>query len=200
LFVGVAIVAASALVGAMLLRGDDTGARVWAARTPLAEGQTVTQDDLVRRVVGFTEQADANRYLTGDQPLPEDATLTREVGEGELLPRTAVVTGAEAGLVRVPLAVLPEAVPATTGVGSIVDVWVVPDPAAVSGRTVHPAEEEAVRVLSGVPVLHMSRGSGPLGASAVRQVVVGLGPDRQEVLPGALAAIAAGSVVLTSAL
>jgi hypothetical protein len=200
LFVGVAIVAASALLGAMLLRGEGTGAAVWAARTPLAEGQTVTGKDLVRRSVEFTEQSLADRYLSADQPLPEPVTLTRAVGEGELLPRAALVTGAEGRLVRVPLAVPRTGLPPATGEGSVVDVWVIPGPEAVpAGDAVSPGTgTDAVRVFTGVSVLHLSRAAGALGAGVDTRVVVGVDSGQQDSLPRALAAMSRGTVVLTS--
>lgn len=197
LFVGVALVAASALLGAALLDGGDSGVGVWVTRTALAEGQPVAAGDLVSREVGFAEQRDADQYLPADQPLPEGATVDRAVGAGELLPRSAMRTGTAEPLIEVPLSVAPTALPVTVGVGSVVDVWVVPDAAATAprGSDVGPM---ARRVLPGVTVLHLSRPTGPLGGGAERQVVVGLGPDLEAALPAALGSMAGGSVVLTS--
>lgn len=197
LFVGVALVAASALLGAALLGGGDSGVGVWATRTALAEGQSVAAGDLVRREVGFAEQRDADRYLPADQPLPEDTTVTRDIGAGELLPRSALRAGTADRLIEVPLSVAPTAVPVTVGVGSVVDVWVVPDVTSAAPRG-SDAGPTARRVLPDVTVLHLSRATGPLGAGAERQVIVGLGPDLEAALPAALGSMAAGSVVLTS--
>jgi hypothetical protein len=191
LFVGVALVAVSVLLGATLLGGGDSGVAVWAARTPLAEGQSLTAADLVRREVRFVEQAHADRYLSADAPLPDGAALTRAVGEGELVPRSALRSGSTEGIVEVPLGVAPTALPATVQVGSVVDVWVVP----ASGDPT--ASVTARRVLAEVSVLHVSRGAGPLGAGAERQVIVGVRPGQQDALPDALAGVAGGSVVLT---
>lgn len=197
LFVGVALVAASALLGAALLGGGDSGVGVWATRTALTEGQALAAGDLVRREVGFAAQRDADRYLTADKPLPEGATVTRDVGAGELLPRSALRTGTSEPLIQVPLSVAPTAVPVTVRVGSVVDVWVVPDVTASAPRE-SDAGPTARRVLPDVTVLHLSRAAGPLGAGAERQVIVGLGPDLEAALPAALGSMATGSVVLTS--
>lgn len=197
LFVGVALVAASALLGAALVGGGDPGVGVWTTRTALAEGQSVTESDLVRREVRFAEQRDADRYLPADHPLPEGSTVTHDVGAGELLPRSAVRAGTAEPLIEVPLSVARTAVPVTVGVGSVVDVWVVPDVAAAAPRG-SDTGPTAQRVLPEVTVLHLSRATGPLGAGAERQVIVGLGPDLEDALPTALGSMAAGSVVLTS--
>lgn len=196
LFVGVALVAASALLGVTLLGGADSGVAVWAARTALAEGQSLTAADLVRREVRFAEQTDADRYLPAGKTLPDGATLTRPVGDGELLPRGAVRFASAEPLVEVPLTVAPTAVPATVEVGSVVDVWVVPDPGTASTEDAGD-DADARRVLVEVTVLHVSRGAGPLGAGAERQVIVGVGPDQREAVSSALAGMAGGSVVLT---
>jgi hypothetical protein len=78
----VALVAVSALLGAVLLGGGQATSAVWAARTALAEGQPVLPEDLVRREVRFAEPADRDRYLSAEQPLPGSGVLVRDVGAG----------------------------------------------------------------------------------------------------------------------
>lgn len=196
LVVGVALVAVSALLGATLLGGGDTTVGVWAARTTLASGQDVGPGDLVRREVRFADQADADRYLSADALLPEGAVLARDVGAGELLPRAAVGTGSGAAAVEVPLSVPAEAVPATVRAGSVVDVWVTPDPHLAPSGAAEDDRAESRLVLAQVPVLAVSRSGGALGPSAGRQVIVGVEPGQEDTLPAALAQIARGSVVL----
>jgi hypothetical protein len=192
LLVGVVLVALSGLLGAMLLSGDATVA-VWATRDALAEGEPVRSDALVRREVRFADQADADRYVAAADPLPGGATLSRDVGAGELLPRAAVAPDLEAPVVEVPLRVAAEAVPATVGAGSVVDVWVTPSP---DRATATDADQAARLVLSDVRVLAVSRGGGALGAAAERQVIVGLDQAQESGLASALADMAAGDVVL----
>ena len=192
LLVGVVLVAGSALVGATLLSGEET-VDVWATRDALTAGEPVRADGLVRREVRFADQADADRYLTADQPLPTGASLTRDVGAGELLPRAAVAPDRTSPVVEVPLRVAGEAVPLTVRAGSVVDVWVTPDPAlAAADDTAGPAR----LVLEDVRVLAVSRGGGALGASAERQVIVGLDASQERGLAGALGDLARGEVVL----
>lgn len=192
LLVGVVLVAGSGLLGATLLAGDATVA-VWATRDALAEGEPVRADALVRREVRFSDQSDADRYLAAADTLPGGATLSRDVGAGELLPRAAIAQDQEAPVVELPLRVAAEAVPATVRTGSVVDVWVTPSPdraATIDG------DAAARLVLSDVRVLAVSRGGGALGAAAERQVIVGLDQAQEPELAGALAEMAAGDVVL----
>jgi hypothetical protein len=195
LAVGVALVAVCALLGATLLGGADATVGVWAARVPLTEGQAPAAGDLVRREVRFADAADADRYVSADAPLPAGTVLTRDVGPGELLPRATLGSTDRAAAVEVPLSVPADAVPATLRTGSVVDVWVTPDPdlaADVSGAR----ETSSVLVLGRVRVLAVSRAGGALGPTASRQVIVGVEPSQEDVLPTALAQLARGSVVL----
>ncbi|MBA2465641.1 MAG: hypothetical protein H0V42_11815 [Nocardioidaceae bacterium] len=190
LVVGIALVALCALLGATLLgRGDGT-VGVWATRTELAESQDVTAEDLVRHELRFAEQADADRYLPADQPVPEGLVLSRPLGAGELVPRSAVGAGTPEQSVEVPLSVPSDSVPSTVGVGSSVDVWVVPD-RELDARTV---QAEAALVLDDVRVVELARLGGGLGGT--RQVVVALDRAQEDTLPSVLARVAQGVVVL----
>jgi Flp pilus assembly protein CpaB len=192
LLVGVVLVAGSGLLGATLL-SDDATVAVWATRDAVAAGEPVRADALVRREVRFADQADADRYVSAGDPLPGGATLSRDVGRGELLPRAAIAPDPEAPAVEVPLRVAVEALPATVRTGSVVDVWVTPSPDRATATGPEPA---AQLVLRDVRVLAVSRGGGALGAAAERQVIVGLDETEEVDLAGALADMARGDVVL----
>ena len=197
ILVGVALVAVAALLGATVVGAQET-TTVWAARGPLAEGQAVEADDLVARELRFAEAADASRYLAADGPVPDGLVLTRDVGAGELLPATAVGDGTKA-LLEVPLTVAAEAVPATVRAGSVVDVWVTPDPDLVpTGAEAGDGSEggDSVLVFAAVRVVAVSRPGGALGSAATRQVIVGLERDAASALPQALGRLARGDVVL----
>lgn len=194
LLVGVALVAVAALLGATVVGDQDTTA-VWAARGPLAEGQAVEPGDLVVRELRFADPADASRYVAADGPVPDGLMLTRDVGAGELLPAGALGDGAQP-LLEVPLTVATEAVPATVRAGSVVDVWVTPDPDLAAGEADPETAGDSVLVFASVRVVAVSRTGGALGPAATRQVIIGLEPDAEATLPRALGRLARGDAVL----
>ena len=200
--VGVVLVAACALLGATLLGGSDDTVGVWAARRAMNAGESVSADDLVRRDVRFTDQHDADAYLSADTPLPSGATLTRPVGGGEMVPRGALGAAGSQALTEVPLSVDSDAVPSTLRVGAVVDVWVTPDRAADASGPVDGSDgsdaPRSVLVFDDVAVLSVPRTGTSLGPTATRQVIVGVGADQQSRLPTSLATLAGGSVLLTA--
>ena len=200
--VGVVLVAACALLGATLLGGSDDTVGVWAARRAMNAGESVSAGDLVRRDVRFTDQHDADAYLSADTPLPSGATLTRPVGGGEMVPRGALGAAGSQALTEVPLSVDSDAVPSTLRVGAVVDVWVTPDRAADASGPIDGSDgsdaPRSVLVFDDVAVLSVPRTGSSLGPTATRQVIVGVGADQQSRLPTSLATLAGGSVLLTA--
>jgi hypothetical protein len=190
LVVGVLLVAGCALLGARLVGGADDTVAVWATARSMQPGQPLTTDDLRRQQVRFEDQADADRYVSADDPLPAGAPLARAVGAGELLPRSALGEPRSVSLTEVPLSVPTDAVPGTVRTGSVVDVWVTPE--AGGG----PAAQSLL-VLDDVPVLGAPRSGTTLGPSATRQVVVGVAAAQADELPVALTALAGGTALLT---
>jgi hypothetical protein len=203
LVIGVAVVALCTVLGARLVGGADDTAEVWAARGALHEGQPVVSSDLVRRQVRFTDQADADRYVSPSSRLPRGARLTRPVGAGELVPRGALGNASAGSLTEVPLSVGTDAVPTTVRVGATVDVWVTPDGSAsdpAAGSTSPPGPAHVARstlVFDDVAVVSVPRAGEALGPTATRQVIVGVGADQTTRLPTSIAALASGTVVLT---
>ena len=197
LVVGLAVVAGCALLGARLLASADDSVTVWAAGAALSPGQRVTSADLVRTQVRFRSQDDADRYLSAAE-LPADATVDRVVGEGELLARSALGDPATRTLTEVPLSVGTEAVPDTVSVGSTVDVWVTPQPAASGAAAGTAAAQRSARVFDDVRVVSAPAPADSLGPTATRQVIVGVAPDQEALLPRAIAALVAGDVLLTA--
>ena len=100
LWIGIVLVAASVVVGARVLAAADDTVQVWAAAGDLGAGQRVEADDLVAQRVRFADRDALAGYFTVDDELPADLELTRGVGKGELLPRAAVGTPDETGMVR----------------------------------------------------------------------------------------------------
>ena len=190
LWLGIALVAASVLVGARLLGGADDTVEVWSARADLAAGQPVTEADLVARRVSFDDEADGDRYVRVGNPLPGDATLSRAVGAGELLP-AAALGAAEEGLTEVPVWAPAEVIPASIEPGSTVDVWVTPTPG--SGSTV----KGSVLVLDDVVVIAVPRGEDSFGPGGNRQVLVGVTDGAAPEVGQALAAAKDNRIVIT---
>jgi hypothetical protein len=193
------LVAVCALLGATVLDRTDRSVGVWVAARPLASGAPVATEDLVSRQISFADQADADRYLSADRPVPGGSTLARDIGRGELVPRTALSTTTGASVVEVPLSVDTDAVPSTVEVGDLVDVWVTPDTTVHdNGTSTGSQQARSALVFDDVAVLAAPRSSSSLGPSSTRQVIVGVGHDQQGRLPTALAALASGTVTLTS--
>jgi hypothetical protein len=153
LWVGVAIVAASVLVGTRVLAAADDTVQVWAVSADVAPGETLSEADLEARRLRFADGDELERYFEVGDELPDDLTLSHALGSGDLLPRSAIGAADEADTVTVALAVSPLRVPSGVHGGSVVDVYVTgdadPDPGAESR-----AESGAPRAPGpGVPVL-----------------------------------------------
>lgn len=89
LLVGVLLILASVVLGATAIGAADDRVGVWAAGGDMTPGDPVREADLVRVQVQLGGQADG--YLLVGHDLPQDATLDRHVGAGELVPRAALV-------------------------------------------------------------------------------------------------------------
>lgn len=184
LWIGIALVAASVLVGARLLGGADDTVEVWAAARDLPAGVPITEDDLVVHRVRFEDGED--RYLEVGDDLGDDQVLLRALGEGELLP-AAALGEPDQELQEVPFAVAGTAVPPSVDAGSVVDVWII-----TSGNG-GADKGEARRVLDDVLVVAAPRADDSFGPSTERQIVVGVSEDAQQV--GQLLAAADGIAV-----
>jgi hypothetical protein len=170
LWIGIVLVTASVVVGARLLAAADDSVQVWAATSDLGAGQRVTAADLVAQRVRFADGDALAGYFTVDDELPADLELTRSVGAGELLPRAAVGTPDETGLVEVPVAVEPELVPPSVGPGDVVDVYVVAPLSAEPDGKAQPAPDGPA--LTGATVVDAPELASSFGTSGKRQLVL----------------------------
>lgn len=123
LWIGVLLVTASVAAGARLLASADDTVAVWSAGTELGAGADVAESDLEVRRVRFADAAELDLYFRADQAVPADLVMVRGVGDGELLPRSAVGHRDETGLLHVPLEVEPHHVPPAVTTGSVIDVY-----------------------------------------------------------------------------
>lgn len=188
LWIGVALVAGSVVAGSQVLASADDSTSVWAASHELAAGQVVDQDDLVAVRVRFADARDSAHYFEVHEEFPDDVTLSRSVGAGELLAQSALGDDEVSGVVSLALALPPEEVPHGLGAGSHVDVWVLGE--GREGRT------RATLALEDVAVLAAPRTAGSFGSTGGQQVVLAVPEDEPDALARVLAASGQGEVRL----
>lgn len=126
LLAGVAMVAGSVALGSWAVRSAQSTVPVYVARTALVPGDRVEPGALLVQDVQLGA-VDLGGYLRADRALPEEVTVLRVVGAGELVPRAALGDAAEADVrpVAVPLEHAPSR---ALVVGARVDLWFVPEP------------------------------------------------------------------------
>jgi hypothetical protein len=167
LVLGVLLVLVSVLLGARVVGAADTTVPVWAATGDLAAGTVLAGGDLVAVDVRLEDVA--GRYLS-TSTRPEGRTLSRAVGDGELLPVSVLEDVPE--LVRLALPVQSGFVPPDLARGQVVDVY------AAAGAT-GAADGAVTPVVVGAPVQAVTgRTDGVLSSSATTvQVVVSVAAD-----------------------
>ncbi|MBO3101352.1 hypothetical protein [Cellulomonas fengjieae] len=185
LLAGVAMVAASVLLGSWAVRTAQATVPLYAARGALVPGDRVSVRDLAVVDVRLGT-VDLDRYLRADRPVAQDEVVVRAVGRGELVPASALGSAADLDLrpVSVTLARTPSAdvVP-----GALVDLWFTPPAPEDGADPVEPRE-----LAGGLTVAEVSEPAGAFasaGGSAV-QVLVPL-----DLLPDILTALAAEGTV-----
>jgi len=171
LIIGLLLILVSVAVGARLFATADRTTSVWAAARDLDVGAVLRDGDLVRRQVRLLDVTD--KYLAADTA-PVGYTLTRAVGDGELVPSAAVRGPGAAGERRLVTVTVPrDRLPAQLSAGSRVDVYVTPK--ARSGEEPPPAEL-AVSAASVTSVGDTRRGLG--SATSQVGVVLAVPPDQ----------------------
>ena len=192
---GALLVAASVVIGALVLGDDDPGVPVWQVRADLAAGAPIDADALESVRVPLPADA-ADAYVSAASPLPAGSVARRAVGAGELLPAAALEAAGE-GPSLVPVPVADDGVPGVIRPGSTVDVWVVPGDPAAAGSTDPSglAGSGAERVLEGVTVVSLPSGVG-LGGGAPQPLVVGVEPDAAVDLGEVLTQLSSGVPVV----
>lgn len=180
LWIGVLLVAGSVVAGARLLAAADDTVAVWALADDRGSGTPVVAADLEVQRVRFGDDQALARYFPADRDVPDGLVLTRAVGAGELLARSAVADAESDEVLQVPLAVDPQQVSPDVTTGSVVDVWVkdgiaeratADDASDATGPVGAPA-------LSGVTVLAAPAYDDTFAVSGTRQVVVAVDDER----------------------
>ena len=185
LVLGVLLVAITTLAGAKLLSAADDTTTIWAAKQDIPAGTKLTSDDLTTARVRFTNSEDAGRYVAADADL-KGLVVTRAVDAGEFVPRDAAVSESDSDRTELPLSIATGRLPADIAGGDEVDIWVVPKD----------ADQPAKLLWAKVRVLQVDAVKGVAGASARRQVLVGLAQADVRRLPATLSAMSTGEPVL----
>jgi hypothetical protein len=171
LWIGLAIVAASMIVGALVLGTSDETVPVWAAADTLGTGHVLNADDLAVRRVRFDDARAASLYFRADEQLPADVRLSHEVGAGELLPRAAVGRSDGPDQREVPVSVAADQVPRDVDVGDAVDVYLRPGSrTGCAGTSVCDGRP----VLSGVTVVDAPPANEAFGSDGSRMLVLAM--------------------------
>jgi len=185
LIIGVLLVLVSMVAGARVVAASDDRTTVWSVSHDLPAGTALKSADLQQVKVHLG--ATVSRYIgtTGDTPVGR--VLVRPLGNGELIPTTAVISAETAPplrLVTVPV----EAFHHPTGLarGERVDVFVTPD-----GGPGSAAEPELV--LRAVTVDSVVEDSGRFGSTGGRGVVLAVSPDDS---PAVVSAVQRGAIDL----
>lgn len=142
LIVGIVLVIASILMGALLVSGLAQTTSVLVARTAIVPGQEILPEDLTTVELRLGDQ-DA-LYVGALEAIPEGAVATQPVRPGELLPAAAVGQSED-----VPLR--PVVIPVDTAVaesvtpGSTVELWHTADAEEADGEAELLVEDAVVR-------------------------------------------------------
>lgn len=182
LILGVLLVLVSTVLGAAAVAAAGSSTGYWAVRSEVRAGDPVKRSDLVPAEAHLPDDA-ARHLLATDEALParlDDLVWARDVGDGALVTRAALVDQHSGDITELPLTVTSGAAPDDLQRGDQVDVWVGPGPG-------DDASEKSVRVLRDVRVVSTG------GAASVRG-----GPSRT-VLVDVSDAELSGSVVSTVA-
>lgn len=187
MWVGIALVAVSVLAGARIIGAADDTVQVWSTSADMAAGQPLTGADLVAAKVHFSDEEEIGRYLLVEESLPAEATLGRAVGEGELVPRTALGQAGSSGVSTLPLVLPSLAIPPGLTPGTRVNVW--------SVNEVKNGYASSI-ILADVEVVAVPAGADGFGAGVERQLLLGIDADQQKTVAAALEAAADGSLTV----
>jgi hypothetical protein len=133
LWVGVLLVAGSAMVGGRVLAAADDTVELWSAAHDIPAGAEIAVDDLVVTSVHFADADAAKAYLLAGSSLT-GSRLAQSLSAGQLIPSSAVEAAAEPAP-ELPLGVAAADLPADLAPGDRVDVWALPAERDAGGVT-----------------------------------------------------------------
>lgn len=202
LIAGVLLVLVSVIGGARVVTAADTSDLVWAAQADLAAGTVLADGDLRAVSVRLADTGDAYLRSSAD---PIGRVLSRQVGAGELLPRS--ILAETSTLVDIALPIAASYVPPSLQRGQLVDVYALDatptNPAATgpstpnpTGQSQQPSSSDVVTVVVQAAVVQLisgrTEGALSVGSSTI-QVVISVDADQA---PEVFAAIAGKELAL----
>jgi hypothetical protein len=125
MWIGVLLVAVSALIGGRALAAADDTVELWSARRDLPIGVPIAASDLVSTSAHFADAATLHGYVAVTTSLVGHQ-LTQPIEAAQLIPSTAVGP-AVPPVAELPLGVAAADLPADLAAGDRVDVWALPD-------------------------------------------------------------------------
>jgi hypothetical protein len=158
------MVLVAVVAGAAVISGADRSVRVWAVRRDLAAGTTVEGGDLVARRVRLYG-SDLGRYVDVRRGDPAGRLLLRDLGAGDLLPKSALGEPARTAkrVIGLPLS-RAHALDGDVQRGDLVDV--------IATRGKSGSAPVTYAVLRRVLVVRVSKPSGGFGAGKNDLVVM----------------------------
>lgn len=165
MIIGLLLVAVCVVAGARIVSAADQTVRVWALTADLAAGTTLTESDLTTVDVRLDEHAGIYLAATSD---PVGKTLTRDVGDGDLLPVKAVQ--AEDELVSLALSIPASHVPMTVARGDRVSLYATAAPPAGSQQEAG-ATSVVIESVTVAEVSERSQGALSVGSGELQVVV-----------------------------
>ncbi len=183
LLVGLLLIVASVVSVVLLVAAQDRTVPVYAADRGLSTGATLEADDL--RIVNVQLDAASEHYISAEAGVPPDAQLSRPVGEGELLPSSALVAGDADG--RQPVTVEVEhTLSGSVEAGRLVDVW------TASGFSSAEAQGDVSLIAAAAEVADIWESQSTFGTSGGLTIELLVDPEE---LPGLLTAHGRGDSV-----
>jgi len=175
MWIGVLLVAVSALVGGRALAAADDTVELWAAARDLAAGAPIVAADVVSTSVHFADAQIGGGYVATASALVGHQ-LAQPIRAGQLIP-SAAVGPAEQPTSELPVGVASADLPDNLGVGDRVDVWVLPDDVRSGGPV------RVSRVLRAVRVAAVTAPE-VAGSGGEREVLLAVGssPEVESVL------------------
>jgi hypothetical protein len=165
LLIGLVLLLSSAAVGARVIASADHTQPVYAARSTLPSGTTLTADNL--KVVHLRLTGTGAGYLDARRPIPRDQVVIRTVGAGEIVPLGAIAAASR--LVSRPVAIpFDGPIPAGLAAGGLVDIWAsAKQPDGAGAGYAHPE-----RIAQSVEVDDVSRPEAGLAGNRTASVQV----------------------------